>query len=164
MNFDELKALFDEFVLGDFLPEVDTVLGWVETLLRFAVMAGPIVLLGFGLMYLFAPPKEANHSLGYRFWWGMASLDAWTFTQRIAGIGWSVLGLVLTVVMAVICNGFRRVEAMEMTLLAGKCLLWELGLITGVCLTIDALVVAAFDRRGFRRLWFENLTMKKDRP
>ena len=151
MNFDELKALFDEFDLADFLPKVDTVLGWVETLLRLAVMAGPIVLLGFGLLYLFAPPKEANHSLGYRFWWGMASLDAWTFTQRIAGIGWSVMGLVLTVVMAVICNGFRRMEVMEMTHLAGKCLLWELGLIAGLCLIIDALVIAAFDRRGFRR-------------
>ena len=164
MNFDELKALFDEFNLADFMPEVDTVLGWVETLLRLAVMAGPIVLLGFGLLYLFAPPKEANHALGYRFWWGMASLDAWSFTQRIAGIGWSVLGLVLTVVMAVICNGFRRIEVMEMAHLAGKCLLWELGLIAGVCLIIDALVIAAFDRRGFRRIWFEDLMHKIDRP
>ena len=60
MNFDELKALFDEFNLADFLPDVDTVLGWVETLLRLAVMAGPIILLGFGLLYLFHIMDEAD--------------------------------------------------------------------------------------------------------
>ena len=91
MNFDELKALFDELDLTKLLPDADQVLGAVQTVLRLAVMVGPLVLLGFGLLYLFAPPKEANHSLGYRFWWGMASLDAWIFTQKVAGIGWSVL-------------------------------------------------------------------------
>ena len=163
MNFDDLKALFEGFELADFLPEVDTVLGWVETLLRLAVMAGPLLLLGFGLMYLFAPPKEANHSLGFRCWWGMASLDAWIFTQRIAGLAWSVLGLILTVVMIFICNSFRRMPPMDMAWLAGKCLLWELGLTGFVCLAINGLVIAAFDKYGFRRPWFEE-KMRKDRP
>ena len=76
MDLEALMAIFSDFDLAAFLPKVDTLLGWVELLLRLCVMAGPLLLLGFGLLYLLAPPKEANYSLGYRFWWSMASLDA----------------------------------------------------------------------------------------
>ena len=151
MNFDELKALFDELDLTKLLPDADQVLGAVQTVLRLAVMVGPLVLLGFGLLYLFAPPKEANHSLGYRFWWGMASLDAWIFTQKVAGIGWSVLGLVLTVIMGIKAAGFMDLPVMDAVFLAGKCLLWQLVLTVGVCVIVDIVVVVCFDHRGFRR-------------
>ena len=100
MDFEALKALFEEFDLAAFLPDLTNVLGWVEMLLRIAVMVGPMLLLLFGLIYLLAPPKEANHGLGYRFWWGMASLDAWQFNQHLAGLVWTGLGLVLTIIMA----------------------------------------------------------------
>ena len=151
MNFDELKALFDEFVLGDFLPEVDTVLGWVETLLRFAVMAGPIVLLGFGLMYLFAPPKEANHSLGYRFWWGMSSLDAWKFTQLLAGKVFTVMGGALTLIAIVVSIIIGGLELEDMANWAAICVLIELVLIGLGCLAINILVMLKFDKDGYRR-------------
>ena len=73
MDFEALKVLFEEFDLAAFLPDMSSVLGWVETGLRIAVMAGPLLLLMFGLLYLLWPPKEANHGLGYRCWWGMAA-------------------------------------------------------------------------------------------
>ena len=57
MDLDALKALFEEFDLAAFLPKLTDVLGWVEMVLRIAVMAGPLLLLGFGLLYLLAPPK-----------------------------------------------------------------------------------------------------------
>lgn len=151
MDFDALKILFEEFDLAAFLPDLTDVLGWIELLLRIAVMAGPVLLLGFGLLYLLAPPKEANHGLGYRFWWGMASLDAWQFTQHLAGLVWSVLGVVLTIVMALLSNAFRRMEPMDMVWSAVKCLGWELGLTALACLVIDIIVVCVFDRKGFRR-------------
>ena len=110
MDLDALKEIFEGFDIAAFLPQLDSLMGWVETLLRLCVMAGPLILLGFGLLYLLAPPKEANYSLGYRFWWSMASLDAWQFTHRWAGVGWPVLGLILTVVMAFVANAFRRME------------------------------------------------------
>lgn len=151
MDFDALKILFEEFDLAAFLPDLKDVLGWIELVLRIAVMAGPVLLMGFGLLYLLAPPKEANHGLGYRFWWGMASLDAWQFTQHLAGIVWSILGVVLTIVMALICNAFRRMEPMDMVWSAVKCLGWELGLTALACIAIDIVVICVFDRRGFRR-------------
>ena len=148
---DALKSLFEGFDFAAFVPEVDTVLGWVELICRLAVMVGPLVLLGFGLVYLLAPPKEANHSVGYRFWWGMASLEAWQFTQRLAGMIWSALGLILTIVMALICNGFRGMEPMDMVWSAVVCLLWELGLAAAACLAVNITVIVLFDRNGFRR-------------
>ena len=140
-----------EFDLAAFLPDLSDVMGWVEMLLRIAVMAGPLLLLLFGLLYLLIPPKEANHGLGYRFWWGMSSLDAWQFTQHLAGLVWSGLGVILTIVMALICNGYRQMEITDMVWSAVKCIGWEVGLVLIACLVIDIIVVCVFDRRGFRR-------------
>ena len=151
MDLDSLKSLFEGFDIAAFLPELTTILGWVETLLRLAVMAAPLLLLGFGLLYLLAPPKEANYSLGFRCWWGMSSLDAWQFTQKIAGMIWSVLGLILTVVMALICNAFRRMEPMDMVWTAVKCLGWELGLTLVATLAVNVIVIVVFDKDGYRR-------------
>ena len=140
-----------ELNLGALLPDLSAVIGWIELAARIAVMAGPILLLGFGLVYLLAPPKEANYGLGYRFWWGMASLEAWKFTQRIAGMFWSGLGAVLTIVMALICSGFRDLEPMDMVRRAGTCLIWELVLVTIACIAINVVVMKKFDKDGYRR-------------
>ena len=140
-----------ELNLGALLPDLSTVIGWIELVARIAVMAGPILLLGFGLVYLLAPPKEANYGLGYRFWWGMASLKAWKFTQRLAGMVWSGLGAVLTIVMALICAGFRDLEPMDMVRRAGTCLIWELVLIAAACIAINVTVMVKFDKDGFPR-------------
>ena len=155
MDLEALKSIFEGFDLAAFLPKMDSILGWVETLLRICVMAGPLLLLGFGLLYLIAPPKEANYSLGYRFWWSMASLDAWQFTHKLVGIIWTVLGLTLTIVMAVIANAFRRMEPMEMVWSAAKAIGWELGLTLISCLVVNIVVIVLFDRKGYRRWEYE---------
>ena len=155
MDLEALKSIFEGFDLAAFLPKMDSILGWVETLLRICVMIGPLLLLGFGLLYLIAPPKEANYSLGYRFWWSMASLDAWQFTHKLVGVIWTVLGLGLTIFMAVICNAFRRMETMEMVWSAVKAIGLELGLILASCLIVNIVVVILFDRKGYRRWEYE---------
>ncbi len=151
MDIEALKSIFSDFDLADFLPKLDSILGWVESLLRLCVMAGPLLLLGFGLLYLVAPPKEANHSLGYRFWWSMASLDAWTFTHRLVGILWTAAGLILSIVMAVLCNAFRRMEPMDMVWSAVECLIWEVVITVVLCLAANIVIVIRYDHKGFRR-------------
>ena len=146
-----LKQLFSDFDFASFLPQLDTVLGWIQLICRLCVMAGPLILLGFGLLYLLNPPKEANHSIGYRFWWSMASLDAWQFTHRLVGMVWAGLGLLLTIIMALICNGWVRLEALDMVWSAVSCLLWELGLVGVSCLGVNITVMVVFDKDGFRR-------------
>ena len=155
MDLEALKSIFDGFDLANFLPKMDSIIGWVETIMRLCVMAGPLLLLGFGLLYLVAPPKEANYSLGYRFWWSMSSLDAWQFTHRLVGCIWMPLGLILTVVMAVICNNFRNMETMDMVWCAVQCLIWEVVLALVSCLVVDIVVIFVFDRKGYRRSDYE---------
>ena len=145
-----LKQL-GELDLGALIPQLDTLMGWVELLLRLCVMAAPLLLLGFGLVFLLAPPKEANYGLGYRFWWGMSSLQAWQFTQRIAGMIWSGLGAVLTIVMALLCTGLRNMDPMDMAWQAGIYVLWEIGLTVVSCIVIDVIVIVRFDSKGYLR-------------
>ena len=156
MDLSALGALFTDFDLAAFLPEMNTVVGWIETALRLCVMAGPLTLLGFGMLYLLAPPKEANYSLGYRFWWSMASLDAWQYTHRLVGVVWSGMGLVLTVILALICNAFRRMAPMTMVWTAVWCIVAELVLIGGVCIAINVKIMKTFDKDGFRRSEYED--------
>ena len=146
-----MESAASELNLGALLPDLGTVMGWIELAFRVAVMAGPILLLGFGLVYLLSPPKEANYGVGYRFWWGMASLEAWTYTQRIAGLVWSALGAVLTIVMAIVCAFFRGMAPMDMAWAAGICVIVELVLVTAACIAINIVVMKKFDKDGYLR-------------
>ena len=151
MNMDSIKELLSNFDLSNFLPEINTIMGWVTMLLRLAVMAGPVIILVLGLIYLFAPPKEANHSFGFRCYYGMGSVEAWLFTQRLAGIVLGALGLVLTIVMAVITNSYNTLAPDAMVFSAVKCLVWQFGLIAISCLGIHLTAAVMFDRFGSRR-------------
>lgn len=148
---EKLVQLVNEFDLSKFIPEVDSILGWVETLVRLFVMAAPVCILVFGLIFLFLPPKEANYRMGYRTFFGMGSVEAWRFTQFWAGIVWSALGLILTVVMLLVINGYRNMDAMDMVNSAVTCVLWEIGCIAASCLGINITAAVFFDRNGERR-------------
>ena len=148
MSIDSFTELLEGFDPAALLPELDTVLGRAEFFTRLAVMAGPIVLLVLGVLYFFAAPKEANHRFGYRCYFGMGSIHAWQFSQRLAGITLGALGLILTGVMIVITGGFARMEAMDMVWKAVKCLAWEAGLALAATLFINFTVMICYDSRG----------------
>lgn len=151
MDVEMLKTALSESESVGLLPDVEHMFDKLEIVLRIAVMVGPLLLLGMGLLYLLVSPKEANHSLGYRCYWGMSSVEVWQFTQRFAGLVWTVLGLVMSVVMAVICNGFRELARDDMIYTALHAILWELGLVAVSILAINITIVALFDRKGYRR-------------
>lgn len=155
MDFDVIKKMLSDFDLANYLPELDSVIGWIELLARIAVLAGPLLMLGMGLWYFLAPPKEANHTIGYRCYFGMGSVEAWQFTQRLAGIVWASLGLILSIVMAIICNGYRGMDTMDMLYNAIACLLWEAGLTLLSIVAINITVMIRYDGRGYLRRWWE---------
>ena len=146
-----LKALMKDFDPAALIPDLTTVVGKVEALIRLAVMAAPLVLLGLGLLYLLAAPKEANYKLGYRFFWGMSSVESWRFTQRLAGVVWTLLGIVLSIVMWVSCGKLRGMEVNQMTYQAVKYLLWELGSTVVSILLINLAVMICFSFKGIPR-------------
>lgn len=148
---DFVKSLLTDFDPAAIFPDLSKLFASMELILRIAVLAGPLCLLGFGLWYLLAPAKEANHSIGYRFYWGMSSVEVWQFTQRLAGLVWTGLGLVMTIVMALICNGYRDLAQDEMLYSALTAIGWELGLIIASIVAINITVIVLFDRKGYRR-------------
>lgn len=146
-----IKELMDAFDPASLLPDLTSVVGLVTTVARYAVLAGPIVLLALGLAYLFLSPKEANYKFGYRCYFGMGSVESWRFTQRFAGIVWSVLGLALTVTMALLTGKFTGMDVIPMMDSAVTYLLWEIGLALLSCLVINFTVMLTFDRKGYPR-------------
>lgn len=152
---DALKELLSDFdintLVDKLIPKLDTVLGWVVLLTRIAVMAAPLLILAFGLLYLLLPPKEANYSVGYRCWWGMASLDAWQFTQKLAGVIWAIVGLGLTVTMTVMSAPFADMAPMDMLWSAVRYIAWQLLALIAACFVINVTVFVMFDRKGYRR-------------
>ena len=150
-SFEDIKVLMDNFDPAALLPDLTTVVGKVEFITRIAVLVGPIVLLVLGILYFFAAPKEANYRFGYRCYFGMGSEEAWRFTQRFAGLVWSVLGLVLTVVMLIITGSFPGNPIMDIIGKGVKCLLWEGGVILVSVLVINVTAMLCYDRKGLRR-------------
>lgn len=150
-GFDSIKQMMDNFDPAALLPELDSLSGWVVAIARLAVMAGPLVLLGLGIAYLLLAPKEANYTFGYRCYYGMGSPEAWRYTQRMAGLIWSLLGLVLTVVMLISIMGYGGKSVIDVVDAAVTSLIWELVLTVLSCLAINGLVMYHFNRSGGRR-------------
>ena len=150
-SFEDIKILMDNFDPAALLPDLTSVVGVVEFIARIAVLSGPVVLLGLGLAYFFLSPKEANHHFGYRCYFGMGSVEAWRFTQHLAGLVWGVLGLGLTLVMLLITGGFGGKEIMDIIGSGFTCMVWEAVLVILSSLGINILVMLCFDKDGNRR-------------
>lgn len=143
-----IKQLMDGFDPAALLPEMGEVVDFAASVCRVSVMIGPIVLLVLGLAYLFLSPKEANYYFGYRCYYGMGSVQAWRFTQRLAGVVLGGLGLVLTGIMLVLSGGFSGMDTMAMAWRALRCMLWEAGLTALAVVSINTAAATTFDARG----------------
>lgn len=104
MNTDAIKQLLQDFsfetFLEDLLPELAPLLEKTALLSRLLMLIGPFIILGMGLYYFLNAPKEANFRSGYRCYFGMGSVEAWRFSQRLAGGIWCLVGLGLAIWMA----------------------------------------------------------------
>ena len=152
------QLLGDGFDPTALLPDLRAIFDKLDVALRVVVLAGPLCLLGLGLLYLLAPPAEANHVFGYRHFWGMSSVEAWQFTQKTAGLVWTGLGLGMTVAMSFICNSYRDMAWEAMLFSALISVVAELLLVFLSTLLINALVILHFDRKGTRRSTREEQT------
>ena len=143
-----IKSLMDGFDPAAMLPDLSELFGSLATLCRFAVMIGPVVLFVLGLAYLFLSPKEANYYFGYRCYFGMGSVQAWRFTQRIAGMLFGGVGLILTIVMFLISGGFAEMEVTDMVWKAAGCLACQAIIAIVLTLLVNFLAFFFFDAKG----------------
>ena len=148
---DKLLSLLDGLDIAKLLPEVDSLLGKLALVLRLCLLIGPVIMLVLGLIYLLIPPKEANYKAGFRTYWGMGSLQAWRFTQRLGGLVFSAMGLVFLIVMLVISGGFMAMDEMQMMMTTVNCLLWQVGMAFVGYLGVAVTACVLFDRNGAPR-------------
>ena len=133
------------------LPDLAVVFEKLVGVTRIAVYAGPVTLLVLGLVYFFLAPKEANHHLGFRCWWGMSSVEVWQFTQKLAGIVWASLGLVLGLVALFATGGYAGMGQQEMLMNAACLILWQIGAVLVSILAINIVLVVLYDSKGYKR-------------
>ena len=145
---ESLIALVNEFDFAKIMPELDSVMGWIDLFVRVCVLAAPVAVLFFGLWWLILPPKEANHHVGYRCYFGMGSVEAWRFTQKIAGILFTVLGVALLAISLLLSNRFPDLEPSVMLDKAVVCILWQIGITLVLSLLINLFVALRYDRNG----------------
>ena len=148
LNIESIKSLMDGFDPAALLPDLRDLFGSLATLCRFAVMIGPVVLLVLGLAYLFLSPREANYYFGYRCYFGMGSVQAWRFTQRMAGILFGGVGLILTIVMYVMSGSFSEMEITDMVWKAAGCLAWQAVIALVLTFLVNFLAFFFFDAKG----------------
>ena len=153
---DFLRDFSLETLLEDLLPELAPLLEKTAFLSRLMLLVGPFVILGMGLYYFLNAPKEANYQSGYRCYWGMGSVQAWRFTQRLAGGFWTLLGLGLAIWMALSGAKLAQMELMDrMGLMAFYILCQALFLLVTRWI-INLLVFLRYDAKGNRRYtWAE---------
>ena len=141
--------------LGDLLPKLNTLTGWVQWLISLAVRIGPICILVLGLIYLLIPPREANRKAGYRTLFGMGSITAWHFTQRVAGCVMTVFGAILTVSAYITVARITKLDLMDMAHAAFRAVMVQAIIALIIYVFMFVLTAVIFDYNGFCR--FPNL-------
>ena len=145
---DKLVALVDNFDLSSVFPAMDTVIGWAVFFARICVLAAPVVMLILGLRYRYTPAAQANYETGYRFFFGMGSKAAWQYTQRLAGVIWTLLGGGLALIMLILSLFFGGMNPMSMATTVLWCIGIQLVLIAGSCVVINVQVSKKFNKDG----------------
>ena len=147
---DFITKLFD-LDLAKFVPEMPAFLGGLRALLVLAILIGPILLVTLGAMYLLRPAPEANFKYGFRTYFGMGSIEAWRFSQKIAGLAFGGLGAVLLLIMFIVVLTFFKKDLFQIANTAIVCLIWQAALALIARITVSILCCVYFDRNGDRR-------------
>ena len=133
------------------VPALPVFLGLMRTLMAFALLAGPVAMLILAALYLFKPAPEANYNFGYRTYYGMGSVEAWQFSQKIAGLAFGGLGAVLTVAMLIVILCFIKKTLLQVAIMVTVCLLIQIILLLAARITVAKLCKKYFDKYGDRR-------------
>ncbi len=145
-----ITKLFD-MDLSALVPDIAVFFGTLRAILVLALLAGPILLIVLAAMYLFKPAPEANFKYGFRTYFGMGSIEAWQFSQKIAGLAFGGLGALLFLAMFIVVLTFIKKDLMQIAGTAIVCLLIQAVLILIARLVVAILCGVYFDKDGNRR-------------
>ena len=137
--------------IGNLVPALEKLLSSAQLWLTIVLLIGPVAMLILGVIYLFLPPKEANHHIGYRTYFGMGSVEAWLHTQKLAGIIYGGLGIILGIIMIFVSVSLKNKDMMQAFTSAITWLCVQVGIVLLVYLGMFVYTAIVFDRHGNRR-------------
>lgn len=146
-----IMKLLGDFDPAAFLPNISFLVGLMALFARVGILVPPALLLTFGFLYFFKPINEANHTFGYRSYFGMGSVEAWRYAQRLAGFVYMILGGVMALAMVIVSILMIPKDTFTLLTVAAICLVIEL-ILTGIAvLAINIYLAVRYDRDGYRR-------------
>ena len=145
-----ITKLFD-LDLSKLVPEISVFLGTVRALLVLALLTGPVLMITLGAMYLLKPAPEANFKYGFRTYYGMGSIEAWQFSQKIAGLAFGGLGALFFVIMFIVVLTFIGKDLFRIATTTIVCLTIQIIFILVARTVVAFLCRKYFDKDGNRR-------------
>lgn len=157
MTIENIKQLMDGLDIAALLPDIMEIMNGIALLTQIALFLAPLILLGFGLYYFLLSPKEANFTTGYRCYYGMGSEEAWRFTQRLAGVIWTLAGITMTLGVVLLRYRFAAMDLSQLMWTAIFCLLLQGAIVLVLRALIHFIVLLRYDRKGNKRLTWKQL-------
>ena len=148
---DDLMSVFQDLDLSGFLPEADKFVRSLEGWTRVLLLAPPLIVALLGVWYFFKPPAEANHKAGFRCIFSMGSVEAWLYSQHLAGLFYMIVGGALFVLMLIISLFFNGNNATAMISTALLCAVVEAVVILVLHIFLIMLIGRTYDKDGNRR-------------
>ena len=155
---EKITALLENLDFAKYLPAIDKLMGWIDKLITLSIRIGPLCILGLGLIYLLIPPKEANHKAGFRTYFGMGSIAAWLFTQRVSGAIMTGAGLYLNILAKSVAKKMAGLGQLEMLKLAFGCFKTQFIAVIAIHVFMFVLTMIMFNRKGILRFKFMRKT------
>ena len=157
MDKEAFKQLLNGIDFAELLPDINQILSIVAPTAKVLMMVGSFIMLAFGLYCLMIAPREATYLAGYRFRWGMGSVQAWRFMQRCAGVIFLVLGLGCAVYMALHTRDVDDLALMDLLTTAAMYIILQIAVATAGCLLTNLAVILRYDLKGNRRYTWREL-------
>ena len=145
---DAIRSLLDLFDIANYLPNLTLFAGTAKLILWILMLVGPALMTLLGLTYYLKPPAEANFSWGFRTYFGMGSVEAWRYTQKVAGLCWIVVGGAMAAVILGMGLFMLALNAGQAAVMAMWAVGIELVLIIASWVFINILVLRKYDRHG----------------
>ena len=141
-------------LLDKIVPKLNTLLSDIRLWIGLLLYVGPVLLIVLGLFFIFLSPKEANHRLGYRSIYGMGSVPAWKFSQKLGGMVLGGLGLVLLIIALIVS---ATVSGKELNDVMETVFAWLIVQASGTLLAyigVEITLIVRYDLAGnLRKRW-----------
>lgn len=116
----------------------------------------PLVMLGFGKMFLSGNPKEINFAFGYRTSMSVKNKDTWQFAHSYCGRLWFRIGLILLPVSVIpllfVINGNMNTVA----IVGGIVCAVQVVVLLCSIIPVEKALKRTFDRNGNRKKAVKN--------